>query len=114
MTLEQEKKAFIEEYLKTQNRDTLTESEERQINAEFDPIVPTDIDLRKREVDIRKLTTKDYKQLMYRNSCDIIAYLKFLNQNINDLVLLKVLELKKQGIEDPLGEIEELVKNEIK
>lgn len=56
----------------------------KELNA---PRVAKDISLREREVDIRELSDKDLKQLFYRNSGDIVGYLKLFMETLIDMQL---------------------------
>lgn len=63
------------------------------------------IEMRKRETDVRHLKTGDYRQLMYRESRDTNAYLKFMNMGINDIAMTLLVIAEHMGI-DVTNEVE--------
>lgn len=111
--LQDEKKKFTETYAKAIkekfNRD-LNEEELKAIDKQFDTIKVKQIDFRKQELDITGLTQKEFNQLIFRYQNDNLVYNRFILNTLNDIELLLVLMCEKQGIENPLGKIEEMAK----
>lgn len=76
-----------------------------QIYKEADmPIILNDKDmvLGKQELDIRKLSTKNWRQMEFRQLILQNIYLKQVVMNGTDLLRLMLVLLKKLGVEDPI------------
>ena len=69
------------------------------------PQVVKSLDMRPRETDIRELSAKDHRQLMYRESRDTNAYLKFMNMGVNDIAMTLLVIAEHMGI-DVTAEVE--------
>lgn len=67
-----------------------------------------DIQMGAREIDVRNLSTKAYRQLMYKFTVAESAMLNSVNQSLVDIQRLLMLVLKKMGAKDIVGELDEL------
>lgn len=87
----------------------LTEEEKAKFKKAWEeankPQVVKSLDMRPRETDIRELPAKDIRQLMYRESRDTNAYLKFMNMGINDIAMTLLVIAEHMGI-DVTNEVE--------
>ena len=61
-----------------------------------------------REIDVRNLSVKAYRQLVYKFTVAQCAVLDSMNQSLVDIQRLLMLVLKKMGVEDIVGELDEL------
>ena len=67
-----------------------------------------DIQMGAREIDVRNLSTKAYRQLVYKFTVAESAMLNSVNQSLVDIQRLLMLVLKKMGTKDVVGELDEL------
>lgn len=67
-----------------------------------------DIQMGAREIDVRGLSEKSYRQLMYKFTVAESAMLNSLDQSLVDIQRLLMLVLKKMGAKDVVGELDEL------
>ena len=67
-----------------------------------------DIQMGAREIDVRNLSVKAYRQLVYKFTVAQCAVLDSMNQSLVDIKRLLILVLKKMGVEDIVGELDEL------
>lgn len=67
-----------------------------------------DVQLSPREIDVRGLSEKSYRQLMYKFTVAESAMLNSVNQSLVDIQRLLMLVLKKMGTKDVVGELDEL------
>lgn len=92
----------------------LTEEEQKlleEAQKEMDnPIALTDKEfvMASREIDIRKLSKTNKDQVYFRLYCQMVAYLRALNQSMVDLTKLSMLILKKLGVEDIINATDDL------
>lgn len=85
----------------------LNEEEIEYVRKQFENPIAKDIELRDAEVDIRELSDKDFKQLVYREFRDMNLRLKFLQEINNELVMALYVLIKAQG-KNPFSEIENM------
>jgi len=97
--------ALIEKTEKDMKR-PLTDKEKEQFYVRFGNMVAKKVELRDGEVDLRELPRKDLIQLEDRNIRDLIAYNKILVGEIADLTNLICVLMIKNGIKNPLEEVE--------
>lgn len=67
-----------------------------------------DIQMGAREIDVRNLSVKAYRQLVYKFTVAQCAVLDSMSQSLVDIQRLLMLLLKKMGTKDVVGELEEL------
>lgn len=67
-----------------------------------------DIQLAPREIDVRGLSEEAYRQLKYKFTVAEGALLNGMNQSLVDVQRLLMLLLKKMGVKDVVGELDEL------
>lgn len=67
-----------------------------------------DIQMGAREIDVRNLSVKAYRQLVYKFTVAESAMLNSVNQSLVDIQRLLMLVLKKMGTNDVVGELDEL------
>lgn len=99
--------AFVKYYEEKLNR-PLTNEELESLRKQFDNPIFETITLRKGEGDIRRLSTKDFRQLQNRNERDTLAYLSFIDGELSDLYSLGIVIAKQLGVKDVFKEINEV------
>ena len=67
-----------------------------------------DIQMGAREIDVRNLSVKAYRQLVYKFTVAQCAVLDNMSQSLIDTQRLLMLVLKKMGVKDIVGELDEL------
>ena len=67
-----------------------------------------DIQMGAREIDVRNLSAKAYRQLVYKFTVAQCAVIDNMSQSLIDIQRLLMLMLKKMGVEDVVGELDEL------
>ena len=67
-----------------------------------------DIQMGAREIDVRNLSVKSYRQLVYKFTVAQCAVLDSMSQSLIDTQRLLMLVLKKMGVKDIVGELDEL------
>lgn len=67
-----------------------------------------DIQMGAREIDVRNLSVKACRQLVYKFTVAESAMLNSVNQSLVDIQRLLMLVLKKMGTKDVVGELDEL------
>ena len=67
-----------------------------------------DIQMGAREIDVRNLSVKAYRQLMYKFTVAESSILNSVDQSLVDIQRLLMLVLKKMGAKDVVGELDEL------
>ena len=67
-----------------------------------------DIQMGAREIDVRNLSEKAYRQLVYKFTVAQCAVLDNMSQSLIDTQRLLMLVLKKMGVKDIVGELDEL------
>ena len=74
------------------------------------PVVLKDSEfkLAPRELDIRHLSDKNYKQMQFRMECHKVALLKGIHDDLVDVMRLEMLILKKLGVANITDALEEL------
>ena len=97
------------------NKNTqLSEEEQKKLEQIVElakkPVVLKDSEfkLAARELDIRELSTKNYKQMQFRMECHKVALLKGIHDDLVDVMRLEMLILKKLGVENITDALEEL------
>lgn len=78
--------AHLELAKKLANRE-LTEEEIEQVKAKYDNPIATSIDLRPGETDLTQLKQSEINQMLIRALMDSNAYLKFINETLNNMLL---------------------------
>ena len=84
----------------------LTEKEIEALRLKYDNPVAKEIDFRPGETDLTSLEQGKINQLLIRNQNDTLAYLKFINTTLNDLLFALALDSKKKGEDDPFGALD--------
>ena len=93
---------------------TIDEAEEAKIKAFMEKMAmpielkDEDVQLSPREIDVRGLSEKSYRQLMYKFTVAESSMLNSLDQSLVDIQRLLMLVLKKMGAKDVVGELDEL------
>ena len=93
---------------------TIDEAEEAKIKAFMEKMAmpielkDEDVQLSPREIDVRSLSEKSYRQLMYKFTVAESSILNSVDQSLVDIQRLLMLVLKKMGVEDIIGELDEL------
>lgn len=103
---EEKIKEQIELFEKIKGR-KLKDEEIEFVKKQFETPIAKDIELRDGEVDIRELSDKDFKQLVYREFRDMNARLKFIQEMNNELIIALYTLIKLKGV-DPLKVIDEM------
>jgi len=91
----------LENLKKLVGRD-LTKEEIEQARLEFENPVITDIEFRKGEADLTKLSQGRFNHLLDRNLRDLNARVNYLLGTMSDLYMLIGAIAKKIGIDDPI------------
>ena len=84
----------------------LTKEEVESIRLKYDNPVAKSIDFRPGETDLTSLEQGKINQLIIRNQNDTLAYLKFINTTLNDILFALALDLKAKGEDDPFGALD--------
>ena len=93
---------------------TIDEAEEAKIKAFMEKMAmpielkDEDVQLSPREIDVRGLSEKSYRQLMYKFTVAESSILNSVDQSLVDIQRLLMLVLKKMGAKDVVGELDEL------
>ena len=93
---------------------TISPKDEEKIKAFMDKmnmpieLKDEDIQMGAREIDVRNLSVKAYRQLVYKFTVAQCAVLDSMNQSLVDIQRLLMLVLKKMGVEDIVAELDEL------
>ena len=93
---------------------TIDEAEEAKIKAFMEKMAmpielkDEDVQLSPREIDVRGLSEKSYRQLMYKFTVAESSILNSVDQSLVDIQRLLMLVLKKMGTKDVVGELDEL------
>ena len=93
---------------------TIDEAEEAKIKAFMEKMAmpielkDEDVQLSSREIDVRGLSEKSYRQLMYKFTVAESSILNSVDQSLVDIQRLLMLVLKKMGAKDVVGELDEL------
>lgn len=103
---EEKIKEQIELFEKIKGR-KLKDEEIEFVKKQFETPIAKDIELRDGEVDIRELSDKDFRQLVYREFRDMNARLKFIQEMNNELIIALYTLIKLKGV-DPLKVIDEM------
>ena len=99
-------KEQIELFEKIKGR-KLKDEEIEFVKKQFETPIAKDIELRDGEVDIRELSDKDFRQLVYREFRDMNTRLKFIQEMNNELIIALYTLIKLKGV-DPLKVIDEM------
>ena len=92
----------------------IDEAEEAKIKAFMEKMAmpielkDEDVQLSPREIDVRGLSEKSYRQLMYKFTVAESSILNSVDQSLVDIQRLLMLVLKKMGAKDVVGELDEL------
>lgn len=101
-----EKKVIEESELSEEDQEIFTKMlEEAKMPVKF---TDEKFKLGEGELDIRELSAKNYKQMMYRIGVLENVYLKQTVASLTDIIRLQMLILKKLGTKDIVKEIDEL------
>lgn len=92
----------------------MTVNELKQIKERFGNKVVHHIDLRQGEVDIRKLSEEDYRQVNDRNVRDLLAYDKIMVQLLSDITCYLGVIAGKLGVQDIKKAVDEFNEKMIK
>lgn len=103
---EEKIKEQIELFEKIKGR-KLKDEEIEFVKKQFETPIAKDIELRDGEVDIRELSDKDFRQLVYREFRDMNTRLKFIQEMNNELIIALYTLIKLKGV-DPLKVIDEM------
>ena len=103
---EEKIKEQIELFEKIKGR-KLKDEEIEFVKNQFETPIAKDIELRDGEVDIRELSDKDFRQLVYREFRDMNTRLKFIQEMNNELIIALYTLIKLKGV-DPLKVIDEM------
>ena len=103
---EEKIKEQIELFEKIKGR-KLKDEEIEFVKNQFENPIAKDIELRDGEVDIRELSDKDFRQLVYREFRDMNTRLKFIQEMNNELIIALYTLIKLKGV-DPLKVIDEM------
>ena len=93
---------------------TISPKDEEKIKAFMDKmnmpieLKDEDIQMGAREIDVRNLSVKAYRQLMYKFTVAESSILNSVDQSLVDIQRLLMLVLKKMGAKDVVGELDEL------
>ena len=93
---------------------TISPKDEEKIKAFMDKmnmpieLKDEDIQMGAREIDVRNLSVKAYRQLVYKFTVAQCAVLDSMNQSLVDIQRLLMLVLKTMGVKDIVGELDEL------
>ncbi len=90
----------------------LTAEEKEAIRKQYDNEIAKSVDFRAGETDLTHLKQGDINQILIRNQFDTLAYLKFMNETLNDFYCAFAYYLKKNGVSDPFKEIEDFSSEE--
>ena len=92
----------------------LTEKEIEALRNKFDNPIAKEIDFRPGETDLTKLSQAQINQLILRNQSDTLAYLKFINETLNNIYLSFMCYFKENLKVDSFDELEKFKDNEYK
>ena len=93
---------------------TISPKDEEKIKAFMDKmnmpieLKDEDIQMGAREIDVRNLSVKAYRQLVYKFTVAESSILNSVDQSLVDIQRLLMLVLKKMGAKDVVGELDEL------
>lgn len=84
------------------------------------PVVLNKVDLKPGELDIRKLSDADYRQVMFRLECQKVSYLKSIDEDLIDIQRSLFIVLKEgynitdiaKAFEDVMATLQKAVKKE--
>lgn len=92
----------------------LTDKEIEALKLKFDNPIAKEIDFRPGETDLTHLKQSEINQLILRNQSDTLAYLKFINETLNNIYLGFMCYFKENLKVDSFDELEKFKDNEYK